>query len=148
MVAQQYISRMGHWIFYAGYGVSVPVLVLLTDPVVPKQNYLLGVATITISTAGFAYFADDFYSACAFRALWGWWMGRNLYAGAESLKRYHRRPGTIPCGLGRSCNNIQTGPPNGGRPQDVFVFASTATCNRYAAAPWTYDLFFLLKYVQ
>ena len=55
MVAQQYISRMGHWIFYAGYGVSVPVLVLLTDPVVPKQNYLLGVATITISTAGFVY---------------------------------------------------------------------------------------------
>ena len=62
---------MGHWIFYAGYAVSVPVLVSLTDHVDPKRIYLLGVATITISTAGFAYFADDFYSACAFRALWG-----------------------------------------------------------------------------
>ena len=60
---------MGHWIFYAGYGVSEPVLVLLTDPVVPKQKYLLGVATITISTAGFVYFADDFYSVYAFRFL-------------------------------------------------------------------------------
>ena len=85
MVAQQYISRMGHWIFYAGYGVSVPGLVLSTDPVVPKRNYLLGVATITISTAGFVYFADDFYSVYAFRFLWGWGWAGTYMPGLKAL---------------------------------------------------------------
>jgi len=50
----------------------VPVLVLLTDRVVPMQNYLLGVATITISTAGFAYFADDLYPHVRFAPCGGW----------------------------------------------------------------------------
>ena len=54
-------------IFYFGYAVSVPVLMSLTDYVDLKRIYLLGVATITISTAGFAYSADEFYSAFAFR---------------------------------------------------------------------------------
>ncbi len=58
-------------IFYAGYAVSVPVLVSLTDRVDPKRIYLLGVGLITLSTAGFAWFAEDFYTACVFRALWG-----------------------------------------------------------------------------
>ena len=58
-------------IFYAGYALSVPVLVSLTDRVDPKRVYLFGVALISLSTVGFAWFADGFYSACLFRALWG-----------------------------------------------------------------------------
>lgn len=58
-------------IFYAGYAVSVPILVSLTDRIDPKRIYLLGVGSITVSTVGFAWFAEGFYSACLFRALWG-----------------------------------------------------------------------------
>ena len=58
-------------LFYAGYAVSVPVLVSLTDLVDPKRIYLLGVGLITVATVGFAYLADGFLSACAFRILWG-----------------------------------------------------------------------------
>lgn len=58
-------------IFYAGYAISVPILVSLTDRVDPKKVYLIGVAVITLSTAGFAYLADGFVSACIFRVLWG-----------------------------------------------------------------------------
>ena len=63
-------------IFYAGYAMAVPVLVTLTDRIDPKRIYLLGVAMITVAAAGFAWWADGFYSACIFRAfLGGGWAG-------------------------------------------------------------------------
>ncbi len=58
-------------IFYAGYTVSVPILVSLTDRVDPKRIYLFGVGLITLSAGGFAYLADGFWSACLFRVFWG-----------------------------------------------------------------------------
>ena len=41
-------------ILYAGYAMSVPVLVTLTDQIDLKPIYLLGVAIITVAAAGFA----------------------------------------------------------------------------------------------
>lgn len=58
-------------IFYLAYVAAVPVLVSLTDRADPKRIYLLGVALITIAGLGYARFADGFWSALAFRALWG-----------------------------------------------------------------------------
>ena len=72
-------------IFYAGYAISVPVLVSLTDRVDPKRIYLFGVAIIALSTAGFAYLADGFYSACAFRALWGLGWAGTYMPGLKAL---------------------------------------------------------------
>ena len=61
---------MGHRHFHAESAVSVPILVSLTSHVDPNRIYLLGVGLITIATADFAYLADGFLSACAFRILW------------------------------------------------------------------------------
>ena len=73
-------------IFYVGYAVSVPVLMSLTDYVDLKRIYLLGVATITISTPGFAYSADDFYSAFAFRGQWGLGWAETYMPGLKALR--------------------------------------------------------------
>jgi len=58
-------------IFYAGYTLSVPVLVSLTDRMDPRSVYLFGVSLIAVAAGGFALLADGFASACLFRALWG-----------------------------------------------------------------------------
>ena len=58
-------------IFYLGYTVSVPVLVSLTDRIDPKRIYLFGAAMVAASAAGFALMADDFWTACLFRTIWG-----------------------------------------------------------------------------
>ncbi len=58
-------------IFYAGYTLSVPLLVSLTDRVDPRTVYLFGVSTIAVAAGGFALLAEGFWSACLFRAVWG-----------------------------------------------------------------------------
>jgi MFS family permease len=58
-------------IFYASYTLSVPILVTLTDRIDPRGVYLTGVALTVLSHAGFAIYADGFWSAMAFRALAG-----------------------------------------------------------------------------
>lgn len=58
-------------IFYASYTLFVPILVTLTDRVDPRGVYLTGVALTVASHAGFAIYADGFWSAMAFRALAG-----------------------------------------------------------------------------
>ena len=58
-------------IFYLAYVAAVPVLVSLTDRTDPKCIYLLGTALITVAGLGYAWFADGFWSAMVFRALWG-----------------------------------------------------------------------------
>ena len=63
-------------IFYGAYMVSVPVLVTLTDRIDPKRVYLFGVAATCCGHLLFAFFADGFWSALAFRALTGMgWAG-------------------------------------------------------------------------
>jgi predicted MFS family arabinose efflux permease len=57
--------------FYAAYTVAVPVLVTLTDRYDARAFYLVGVGLTVASHAGFATFAEGFWTAMAFRALAG-----------------------------------------------------------------------------
>jgi len=54
-------------IFFAGYTVAVPVLVALTDRIDARPIYIGGALVIAVSAAGFALFAEGFWSALAFR---------------------------------------------------------------------------------
>jgi len=58
-------------VFYASYTLFVPILVTLTDRIDPRSVYLTGVALTVLSHAGFAFHADGFWSAMAFRVLAG-----------------------------------------------------------------------------
>ncbi len=58
-------------IFFAGYTLAVPVLVGLTDRIDARPIYMTGAATIALSAAGFALFAEGFWTAMAFRSLAG-----------------------------------------------------------------------------
>ncbi|HUC46493.1 MAG TPA: MFS transporter, partial [Hyphomicrobiaceae bacterium] len=58
-------------LFYAGYTVSVPFLVTLTDRVDPRTVYLTGVGLTVVSHAGFAAFADEPWGAGVARVLAG-----------------------------------------------------------------------------
>lgn len=56
---------------FAAYAVAAPVLVALTDRVDARRIYLIGAGLNVIACAGFAWFADGFWSAMVFRALGG-----------------------------------------------------------------------------
>ena len=58
-------------LFYAGYTVSVPFLVTLTDRGDPRTVYLTGVGLTVVSHAGFAAFADGPWGAGVARVLAG-----------------------------------------------------------------------------
>ena len=58
-------------LFYAGYTVSVPFLVTLTDRGDPRTVYLTGVGLRVVSHAGFAAFADEPWGAGVARVLAG-----------------------------------------------------------------------------
>ncbi len=57
--------------FYAGYTLSVPVLVSLTDRMDPRRVYCFGVAMLTCSHVVFALIADHFWAGLACRILAG-----------------------------------------------------------------------------
>lgn len=77
-------------IFYAAYVVAVPVLVSLTDRIPTRRVYAVGAALTALSHFGFAFVADDFWSALIFRALAGiGWAGAympGLKAIADTLE--------------------------------------------------------------
>jgi MFS family permease len=54
-------------IFFAGYTLAVPVLVALTDRIDARPIYIGGALVIAVSSAGFALFAEGFWSALTFR---------------------------------------------------------------------------------
>ena len=58
-------------VFYAGYMVSVPVLVTLTDRIEANLVYLFGVACTIVAQLYLAMFVDGFWSALAARTLTG-----------------------------------------------------------------------------
>ena len=57
--------------FSAGYGVTVPVLVGLTDRVDARRIYLLSAALGALAMLGFAVLAEGFWTAIVFRVLIG-----------------------------------------------------------------------------
>jgi MFS family permease len=58
-------------IFFAGYLVSVPVLLALTDRVDPRRIYLLCMVVSGVSNLGFAMMAEGFWTALGLRCLAG-----------------------------------------------------------------------------
>ena len=58
-------------IYFAGYLAAVPVLVSLTDRVSPRKIYILCLLLTALSSAGFAFLTDGFWTAMAFRTLAG-----------------------------------------------------------------------------
>ena len=58
-------------IFFAGYLVSVPVLLALTDRVDPRRVYVLCMVVSGVSSLGFALMAEGFWTALALRCLAG-----------------------------------------------------------------------------
>ena len=58
-------------VLLAGYAISVPALVSLTDRIDARWIYIFGAAVSALSLFGFAYFAVGFWSALLFRILAG-----------------------------------------------------------------------------
>ncbi len=58
-------------IYYAGYLVMVPILVTMTDHWSPRKIYFFSLSLSALSSFGFAYGADGFWSAMVFRTLSG-----------------------------------------------------------------------------
>ena len=79
-------------IFYAGYTLSVPVLVALTDRIDPKRIYLMGAAFIALGMFGYSL-ADGFWAALVSRAIVGvGWAGVYM-PGLKALSDLVEGPG-------------------------------------------------------
>lgn len=72
-------------IYFAGYTLAVPFLVSMTDRVDPRRIYLAAMALSAVSSLGYAFFADGFWSAFAFRALGGIGLAGTYMPGLKML---------------------------------------------------------------
>lgn len=80
-------SRAG-WIsgvFFAGYLGAVPVLTSLTDRIAPRRVYIAASLVTALSSFGFAFFADGFWTAFVFRALAGIGLAGTFMPGLKLL---------------------------------------------------------------
>ena len=57
--------------FFVGYVTSVPILVTLTDRIMPKRIYVFSGIIGAVSCFGFAYLAQDLWTGVIFRMLTG-----------------------------------------------------------------------------
>jgi MFS family permease len=71
--------------YYAAYTLAVPLLSSLTDRVDAKRIYLGSVVVTAIAFAGFAWMANGFWSALAFRALMGAGWAGSYMPGLKAL---------------------------------------------------------------
>ncbi len=72
-------------IYFAGYLVAVPVLVSLTDRVPPRKIYILCLILTALSSAGFAFLTDGFWTAMIFRTLAGIGLAGSYMPGLKLL---------------------------------------------------------------
>ena len=72
-------------IYFAGYLAAVPVLVSLTDRVSPRKIYILCLLLTALSSAGFAFLTDGFWTAMAFRTLAGIGLAGSYMPGLKLL---------------------------------------------------------------
>lgn len=72
-------------IFYAGYMLAVPVLTSLTDRMDSRRVYLAACLLSTAGAAGFALFAQGFWSALMFQFLIGAALGGTYMPGLKAL---------------------------------------------------------------
>lgn len=79
-------------IYFAGYTLSVPLLMRLTDRIDAKRVYMAGAAVTALSALAFAVLADGFWSAMIFRALAGAGLAGTYMPGLRVLvDRYEGR---------------------------------------------------------
>ncbi len=77
-------------IYFAGYTVAVPVLVSLTDRVDARLVWLCGAGLTAAAAAGFAIFAEGFWTAFILRAVAGAGLAGTYMPGLRALvDRYH-----------------------------------------------------------
>ncbi len=79
-------------IYYAGYVAAVVVLTSLTDRVASRDVYLICTVISGIAIAGFAVFADGFWSAMAFRTLGGIGLAGTYMPGLKMLSDFLSGP--------------------------------------------------------
>lgn len=79
-------------IYYAGYTLSVPVLVSLTDRIDPKRIYLAATALTTFAMLGYGWLADGFWSALFFRTLMGVGWAGTYMPGLKALSDWVEGP--------------------------------------------------------
>ena len=72
-------------LYYAGYTVAVPVLMSLTDRLDARRIYVMGALVAALAMAGFALFAEGFYSAAAFWTLAGAGLAGTYMPGLRAL---------------------------------------------------------------
>jgi MFS family permease len=72
-------------ISYGAYVLGVPVLVSLTDRIDARRIVIVFSLVAAISSLGFAWFAEGFWSALAFRALGGLALGGTYMPGLKAL---------------------------------------------------------------
>ena len=104
-------------IFLVGYVIAVPILSGLTDRVDAKRIYLLSTVIGLISAFGFAFFAEGFWTAMAFRFLYGIAMAGTYIPGLQILNDRLDEPRRIRAvpwytasfGLGTGASYILTG---------------------------------------
>jgi len=72
-------------IYFAGYLISVPILVSLTDRIPAKRVYLFAIVISAVSSLGFALLTDGFWGAMFFRALGGIGLAGSYMPGLKLL---------------------------------------------------------------
>ena len=72
-------------VYFLGYLTSVPVLVSLTDRVSPRNIYYLCLGLTAVSSAGFAFLTDGFWSAMLFRCVAGVGLAGSYMPGLKLL---------------------------------------------------------------
>ena len=72
-------------IYFAGYLLAVLILVSLTDRIDPRLIYMFSMALTIAATAGFALFADGFWTALAMRSLAGIGLAGTYMPGLKML---------------------------------------------------------------
>ena len=72
-------------VYFLGYLTAVPVLVSLTDRVSPRNIYYLCLGLTAVSSAGFAFLTDGFWSAMLFRCVAGVGLAGSYMPGLKML---------------------------------------------------------------
>jgi MFS family permease len=79
-------------IYYAGYMITVPVLVSLTDRVDARRILFFGMALGSIASLGFALFAGGFWTALLFRFLAGISLAGTYMPGLKVVSDHNEGP--------------------------------------------------------
>ncbi len=104
-------------IYYAGYVLAVIILTSLTDRIAPRDVVLISTAISGAACIGFAWFAEGFWSAMAFRVLGGIGLAGTYMPGLKMLSDFLHGPKqsrfiafyTSSFGVGASVSILATG---------------------------------------